>query len=168
MVSLSVPLVQLVMRKQFKKTVTILITLFSEDCLPFIKPNWSGCIRVEITDSTVKRNILIMFLSCVFYQLWKWKWSDIRPSMVTHTWNLCSAFTHPKCTHTAVNTHPEQWAAIIAAAPGEQLGVRCLLKGTSVVVLRVERERCTFTPPTNNSCRPETRTRNLSITSPTL
>ncbi len=46
--------------------------------------------------------------------------------------------THPKCTHTAVNTHtvnthPEQWAAIYAAA-------LALLKGTSVVVLRVERE----------------------------
>ncbi len=67
--------------------------------------------------------------------------------------------THPSAhTHT-VNTHPEQWAAN-AAAPGEQLGVRCLaqghlsrgieggesswgfgalLKGTSVVVLKVER-----------------------------
>ncbi len=46
--------------------------------------------------------------------------------------------THPKCTHTAVNTHtvnthPEQWAAIYAAAPGEQLWVRCLgSRGTSV------------------------------------
>ncbi len=28
-----------------------------------------------------------------------------------------------------VNTHPEQWAAIYAAAPGEQLGVRCLARG---------------------------------------
>ncbi len=36
-------------------------------------------------------------------------------------------------------THPEQWAAIYAAAPGEQLGVGALFKGTSVVVLRVER-----------------------------
>ncbi len=27
--------------------------------------------------------------------------------------------THPKCTHTAVNTHLEQWAAINVAAPGE-------------------------------------------------
>ncbi len=35
----------------------------------------------------------------------------------------------PKCTHTAVNTHPEQWAAIYAAAPEEQLGVRCLAQG---------------------------------------
>ncbi len=40
------------------------------------------------------------------------------------TWHL----THPKCTHT-VNTHLEQWAAIYAAAPGEQLGVRCLAQG---------------------------------------
>ncbi len=37
--------------------------------------------------------------------------------------------THPKCTYTAVNTHPEQWAAIYAAAPGEQLVVRCLAQG---------------------------------------
>ena len=28
-----------------------------------------------------------------------------------------------------MNTHPEQWAAIYAAAPGEQLGVRCLAQG---------------------------------------
>ncbi len=30
------------------------------------------------------------------------------------------------------------------------------------------RESCTFTPPTYNPCRPETRTRNLQVTSPTL
>ncbi len=61
--------------------------------------------------------------------------SDIRPSMVTHTRNLCSAFIPSKVhthssehTHT-VNTHPEQWAAIYAAVPGEQLGVRCLAQG---------------------------------------
>ncbi len=69
------------------------------------------------------------------------KWSDIWPSVVTHTRNLCSAFIPSKCTHTAVNTHthththtvntdPEQWAAIYAAAPGEQLGVRCLAQGS--------------------------------------
>ncbi len=55
---------------------------------------------------------------------------------------------HPRCAHTqqwththththTVNTHPEQWAAIYAAAPGEQLGVRWLaqghLKGTIMV-----------------------------------
>ncbi len=65
----------------------------------------------------------------------KWKWCDIWPSMVTYTRNLCSAFNPSKVhtysserTHT-VNTHPEQWAAIYAVAPGEQLGVRCLAQG---------------------------------------
>ncbi len=38
--------------------------------------------------------------------------------------------THPSAhTHT-VNTHPEQWAAFHAAAPREQLGVRCLAQGS--------------------------------------
>ncbi len=66
---------------------------------------------------------------------WQWKWRDIRPSMVTHTRNLCSAINPSKVhthssehTHT-VNTQPEQWAAIYAVAPGEQLGVRCLAQG---------------------------------------
>jgi len=54
-------------------------------------------------------------------------------SDVTNTRNLCSAFIPSKRahTHTAVNTHnvnthPEQRAAIYAAAPGEQLWVQCL------------------------------------------
>ncbi len=51
------------------------------------------------------------------------------PSMVTHTWNLCSAFNPSMCTHTVVNIHLEQWAAN-AAVPGEQLGVRCLAQGS--------------------------------------
>ncbi len=70
------------------------------------------------------------------------KWSDIRLSMVTHTQNLCSAFNTSKVhTHTAVNTHPEQWAAIYAAAPGEQLGVRCLAQGHLSRGIEVERAR---------------------------
>ncbi len=52
------------------------------------------------------------------------KWRDIWPSMVTHTRNLCSAFNPSKVhIHSSEHTHPEQWAAIYAAAPGEQLGV---------------------------------------------
>ncbi len=40
-------------------------------------------------------------------------------------------YTHPSAhTHTAVNTHPEQWAAVYAVVPGEQLGVRCLAQGS--------------------------------------
>ncbi len=55
--------------------------------------------------------------------------SGVWPSMATHTQNLCSAFNPSKCTHTVVNIHMEQWAAN-AAAPGEQLGVRCLAQGS--------------------------------------
>ncbi len=44
--------------------------------------------------------------------------------------NSALQLTHPKSTHThTVNTHPEQWAAIYAVAPGEQLGVWCLAQG---------------------------------------
>ncbi len=66
--------------------------------------------------------------------------------------------SHPKCTHTAVNTHTP-WTHTRSSGqpmlrrPGSSLGFGALLKGlTSVVVLRVERERCTFTPPTYNPC----------------
>ncbi len=65
---------------------------------------------------------------------------------VTHTLNLCSALNPSKCTHTVVNTHthtvnthPEQWAAILLRRPGSSWGFGVLLKGlTSVVVLKVE------------------------------
>ncbi len=54
-------------------------------------------------------------------------WSDIRV-----WWPILRMFAlhliPSKCTHT-VNTHPEQWAAN-AAAPGDQLGVRCLAQGS--------------------------------------
>ncbi len=80
---------------------------------------------------------------------------DVWPSMVTHTQNSCSAFNPSKVhthssehTHT-VNTHPEQWAFMLRH-PGSSWGFGALLKGTSVVVLKEERERCTFTPLTYN------------------
>ncbi len=45
-----------------------------------------------------------------------------------------------------MNTHQEQWAAIYAAAPGEQLGVRCLAQGH--LSRGIEGGECwTFTPP---------------------
>ncbi len=60
--------------------------------------------------------------------------------MVTHTRNLRSAFTHPKCTHTAVNTHTRSSGQpFMLRRPGSSCGFGALLKGTSVVVLRVER-----------------------------
>ncbi len=86
---------------------------------------------------------------------WKWKWPGIRPSIVTHTLNLCSAINPSKSLHTAVNTHTqtvnthlEQWAAINAAAPGEELCVRCLAQGHLSRGIEGG-ESCTFTPPTD-------------------
>ncbi len=62
-------------------------------------------------------------MGTVSKQWWK------NESYVTMTygqvWWPIQQWTH---THT-MNTHPEQWAAIYAAAPGEQLGVRCLAQG---------------------------------------
>ncbi len=93
--------------------------------------------------------------------------------MVTHTRNLCSAFNPSKVhthssehTHT-VNTHPEQWAAN-AAAPGEQLGVRCLAQGHLSRGIEGEESALHLLPPPTNPAGPETRTHDLSITSPTL
>ncbi len=51
----------------------------------------------------INLSVLLIGFPAVFYR----KWHDLQPSMVTHTWNLSSAFTHPKCTHTAVNTHTQ-------------------------------------------------------------
>ncbi len=69
-------------------------------------------------------------------------------------------FTHPKCTHTAVNTHREHTPGAVGGSVPCSRAPQSWYWGW--------REHCTFTPPTYNSCRPETQTRNLSITSPTL
>ncbi len=72
---------------------------------------------------------LFVLLTAPIHCRWKWKWRDIRPSMVTHTRNLCSA-NNPSKVHTAVNKNT-LWThtAIYAATPVEQLGVRCLAQG---------------------------------------
>ncbi len=53
--------------------------------------------------------------------------------------NLCSAFNPPKCTHTVVNTHTRSSGQPMLRHPGSSWGFGVLLKGTSVVVLKVER-----------------------------
>ncbi len=79
-----------------------------------------------------------------------------------------SAHTHSsEHTHT-VNTHPEQWAAIYAAVPGEQLGDRCLAQVPLSCGIEGGESAGHSLPPAYNSCRLETRTCNLSIRSPTL
>ncbi len=82
--------------------------------------------------------------------------------------------THPKCTRTAVNTHtpvntqPEQWAAIFAAAPEELLGVQFLAQGHLICGIEGEESAVHSLPPPTIPAGPETRTRNFLHTSPTL
>ncbi len=86
------------------------------------------------------------------------KWSDVWPSMVTHTRNLCSAFNPSKCTHTAVNTHT-LWTHTQSSGQPYCCSARGAVGG-SVPCSRVSpqswywgwRERWLFTPPTYNSC----------------
>ncbi len=97
----------------------------------------------------------------------------VKSHVATNTRNLCSAFNPSKCTHTVVNTHtvnthPEQWAAN-AAAPGEQLGVRCFAQGSHLSRGIEGGESAGYSlPPPTIPARPETRTRDLWVTSPTL
>ncbi len=77
--------------------------------------------------------------------------------------------SHPKCTHTAVNTHTHREHTPGAVGSHLCCGARGAVGG-SVPCSRAPqswywrwRERCTFTPPTYNSCRPETPTRNQVI-----
>ncbi len=73
------------------------------------------------------------------------KLSDIRLSMVTILGICALHLTHPKYTHTEVNTHT-LWAhtqssgePFMLRRPGSSWGFGAWLKGTLVVVLRVER-----------------------------
>ncbi len=102
------------------------------------------------------------------------------PSDVTYgqVWwpilRICALqLTHPKCTHTHSSEHTHTHTP---GAVGSHLccGAQGAVGG-SVPCSRAPqslywgwRECCTFTLPTYNSCRPETRTHNLWITSPTL
>ncbi len=111
-----------------------------------------------------------------FYILWKWKWHTTKYGDPYSEFVLCiypiqSAYTQ-QWTHTHTHTHREH----TPGAVGSHLC--CSARGAvggSVPCSRAPqswcggwRECCTFTPPAYNPCRPETRTRNLSITSPTL
>ncbi len=88
--------------------------------------------------------------------------------MVTHTRNLCSAFIPSKVhTHSSEHTPGAVGSHLCCGAWGAV--------GGSVSCSRTPqswywgwRECWIFTPPTYNPCRPETRTHNLWITSPTL
>ncbi len=98
------------------------------------------------------------------------KWSDLWPSMVTHTRNLCSAFNPSKCTHSSEHTHT-QWTHTRSSGQPYccSWGFGALLKGlTSVVVLKVEEIAGYSLPPPTIPAGPETQTHDLQATSPTL
>ncbi len=59
-----------------------------------------------------------------------------------------------KCTHTEVNTHPEQWATIYAAVPGEQMGVWCLAQGHLSHGIEGEESAVYSLPPPTIPARP--------------
>ncbi len=82
------------------------------------------------------------------------------PSMVCSAFNPSKVHTHSsEHTHTVI-THPEQWAAN-AAAPGEQLGVRCLAQGHLSHGIEGGESAGYSLPPPTIPAGPETRTRNL-------
>ncbi len=98
------------------------------------------------------------------------KGGDLWPIMVSHTWNLCSAFNPSKCTHRAVSsehTHTQSSGQPMLRRPGSSWGFGVLLKGLSRGIEGGERVLYIHSP-TYNSCQTETRTRNLRVTSPTL
>ncbi len=84
-------------------------------------------------------------------------------------WICALHLTHPSAhthssehTHT-VNTHPEQWAAVYAAAPGVQLGVRCLAQGHLSRGIEGGESSGYSLPPPTITAGPETRTRDLRL-----
>ncbi len=98
------------------------------------------------------------------------------PNMVTHTRNWCSAFNPSKCTHTAVSSEQTHTHRKHIQSSGHVCcGARGAVGG-SVSCSRVSpqswywrwRERWIFTPPPTIPARPETRTHDLCVTSPTL
>ncbi len=89
----------------------------------------------------------------------KWSESNMWPSMVTHTRNLCSAFIPSKVhthssehTHT-VNTHLEQWAAIYFCCARGAVGGTVPCSRAPQSWYWWWRECWLFTPPTYNPCR---------------
>ncbi len=73
---------------------------------------------------------------CIFLQFYLHFTTDYTCMIVYVTNNK---EPEPDLTHARTHTHTEQWAAIYAVAPREQLGVRCLAQGYLIVLLRVER-----------------------------
>ncbi len=102
-----------------------------------IYPYWELCIQ--------------NFFSIVYFNFLKW--SDIRPSMRSILGICAQHLTHPRCTHTQQWTHTRSsghWQPFMLRCPGSSWGFSALLKGTSVVVLRVKRVLYIHSPHQQN------------------
>ncbi len=105
-------------------------------------------------------------MTCLLMEHWiELNSSDVWPSMVTHTQNLCSSFNPSKCTHIVVNTHtanthPEQWGAVGGLVPWSRVSPQSRYRRWRKCPL--------FTPSTNNSCRTRDSNPQPRLTSPTL
>jgi len=71
--------------------------------------NYMRCFWTDHGSSKVK---CVGSMACFVYR--KVKWHTVKYGEPYSEFVLCN---YPKCTHTAVNTHPEQWVYIYAAAP---------------------------------------------------
>ncbi len=109
----------------------------------------------------MRANELLMVLACVNWGLegkfgficaWKWKWSDIRLSMVTHTRNSCSAFNPFKVhTHSSEHTHREHTLGAVGShlCCSARGAVGCLVQGhLSCGIEDGESAGHSHTPPT--------------------
>ncbi len=138
------------------------------ECCSFTIPTFSPCRTWDSnpqpldykSDSLTIRPRLPQWKVKVMWHTYSQVWWPILGIRALH-------LTHPTCTHTAVNTHthtvnthPEQWAAN-AAAPGEQLGVRCLAQGHLSRGSEGEESTLHSLPPPTIPVGPETRTLNL-------
>ncbi len=96
------------------------------------------------------------------------KWSDMWPSMVTHTLNSCSAFNPSKYTHTAVNTHTGAVGSQCCGAQGAFGSLAPCSRAPQSWYWRWRESAGYSLPPPKIPAGQETRTRDLRLTSPTL
>ncbi len=129
----------------------------------FALAEWDGLLGMPTSTNVSEPDIQIVKVKVMWHTA---KYGDpyseivlcIYPSMCTHTHS--SEHTHTHREHT-------RGQPFMLRRAGSIRRFGAFLKGNSSWYWRW-RGCCTFTPPTYNPCRTETRTHNLSITSPNL
>ncbi len=124
------------------------------------------------TQETFSLEFQKIYISYICYKVDSYSESEIQTSMVTHTLNSCSTFTHPSAhiqqwTHTHREHTPGAAGSYLCCGARRAVGGSVPAQVHLVMVLKVERE-LDIHSPTYSPCRTESQTRNLSIMSPTL